>query len=403
MRIARIAAGLFLLAYLIFLFRHTCFFASGPDSSGYLNEATLFAEGKLKVRVAPLRELGLDRSMIDVFVPLGFLPGEGELMVPTYPPGLPLHMLLFGKLGAGLYVVSPLAAIGCLLMLYAVARELGLSRGWAMIAPLLLMSVAVFLAFALQPMSDVLATFWVLLAIWCALRARRSGGAAYAAGAAMAMAVVVRPTNALAVVAFALALPVRMWTKAILGAIVPAAALFSYNAIQYGSPFRFGFASVADVLTWRPFGVCGGFHLWWTMRQLTPVVAVLAIAMLVLRSVPLRQKLMLASWFAAFFVFYSFYNYCPDWNAIRFLLPTFPALILGALLMLQRIPRVAAVVAVLAILYGQSDLTSGFRVFRVDDDQSVFPETIGWAERRLPPNALVVTGVFSGAYDFYSR
>jgi len=407
-------------AYLTLLLRNTCFFASGPDSSGYLSEAKLFASGRLTVPVAPLRELGVDGSLIDAFVPLGFFPGPHGTMVPTYPPGLPLHMAAFALLcgwKTGPFLVSPLAAIGCLLLLYATGRELGLPARWSAVAPLLLAPAAVFLAFAMQPMSDVLATFWILLAICCALRARRSGGSAYAAGAALAVAVAVRPTNALAVLPFALAVPFerRAWRQVVSGALLPTVALLGLNAVQYGGPFRFGFASVGEVLTWRPPGICARFHLWWTMRTLTPVAAALALVMPFLRPVPVRQRLLLASWFGVFFLFYGFYDYCPAWGAIRFLLPAFPAVILAALLVLQRgaarlagrgRPRLAQVlvsIAVVSILAGEIDLTSEFRVFRVDDYESVFPETVAWTGRLVPSNALVVSGVFSGAFFYYGR
>lgn len=408
------------IAYFALLLRHNCTFAAGPDSSGYLSEAKLFASGRLRAPVTPLRELGVERSMIDVFVPLGFVPGTGNTMVPVYPPGLPLHMLVFALLGgwtAGPFLVAPLAAIGCLFLMYAVGRELGLSPGWAVLAPLLLAPAAVFLAFAMQPMSDVLAAFWVTSAIWCGLRARRRISFAFVAGAAMAVAVAVRPTNALAALPLALAIPFdrHVWRNVVSGALVPAAALLLFNAIQYGSPLRFGYGSIADVLTWRPFGVCAGFHLSWTMRMFSPVAAVFAIVALFTRSISMQHRLLFASWFGVFFAFYSFYDYCPAWGAIRFMLPAFPAVILAVLFSLgaatsalaergrHRLARVVACIAVLAILAGAIDQTSEFRVFRVDDYESVFPETVAWTARSVPSNALVVSGVFSGAFYYYGR
>lgn len=408
-RATAVACILFLAGLLTLLLRNNCFFASGPDSSGYLSEAQLFASGRLQARVTPLREFGLPASMIDVFVPLGFFPGEGEMMVPTYAPGLPLHMLLLLPLGGwnvGPFLVSPFAAIGCLLLLYALARELGVSRGWALVAPLLLAPCASFLVYAMQPMSDVLATFWILLAMWSALRSRRVPAMAVVAGFALAVAVAVRPTNALAVLPLAVALPrsMRAWGGLAAGGVAPGATLLWLNSIQYGSPFRFGFASVGDVLTGSLPPVCGGFHLWWTMRLLSPAAAALALVCVALRSIPHRDRLLLTAWFGVFFAFYAFYGYCPNWTANRFLLPAFPAVIVAALLVLQRIRmRWIAVVAVLAILLLVNDVTSEFRVFRIDDHESVFPETVAWTARNVPSNAVVVSGVFSGAFHASGR
>lgn len=397
-------------AYAAQLLRNTCYFASGPDSTGYLNEAKLFASGQVRVVVEPLRELRVERSMIDVFVPLGFAVGPRDTMVPTYPPGLPVHMIVFGWIGGwdvAPFLVPPFAAIGCLLLMYALAREMGLPRSWSLVAPMLLAPVAVFLFYAMQPMTDVLATFWILLAMWCGLRGRRNVNLLYVAGAAFAIAVAVRPTNALAAVPFVFAVPfeLRAWRNVIAGALLPAVALLWLNATLYDSPFRFGFASVADVLTWRPPGVCSGFHLWWTMRMLTPLGVAIAIVAPFLRGIAMRYRLMLGSWFVVFFAFYSFYNYCPNWTAVRFLLPTFPAVIFALLLVLQcatqgrgRWVRIVACSLVLLVLAGEMDLTSYFRVFRVDDHESVFPETVQWTRRMVPANALVVSGVFSGAF-----
>lgn len=408
------------IAYTGFLLRHTCFFASGPDSSGYLNEARLFASGRLRVPVEPLRELGVGASMVDVFVPLGFFPGPAGTMVPTYAPGLPILMVLFASVGgwaAGPFLIPPLAALGCLFLLHALAREIGLSSGWAILAPLLLAPAAVFITYAMQPMSDVVATFWVLLAIGSGFRSRRDVRWAYLAGAALAVAVAVRPTNALAALPLLIAMPfaLRSWLGLVLGGLVPGTALLWLNHVQYGSPFRFGFASVADVLTVSPPGICAGFHLWWTVRMLTVLTVALALMVLLARGVPLRHRGVLVSWFGVFFAFYSFYSYCPNWTANRFLLPAFPSLILAALLALQsattslasrgraRAGRVLACLCILLIIAGQSDQASEFRVFRIDDHESVFPETVEWTRRMVPENALVVSGVFSGVFYYYGR
>jgi hypothetical protein len=404
--------------YFTLVLRNNCFFASGPDSSGYLSEAKLLAAGRLTVAVAPIIASRTDPALKEVFIPLGFASGPGMTMTPTYPPGLPLLMALFAKIGGwqrAPFLVAPVAALGCLLLMYALARAVGLPRGWSLLAPALLAPTSPFLAFAMQPMSDVVATCCVLAAIVAAFCARRVRVWGFVAGFAFALAVAVRPTNALAALPLFFALPLRprAWLACIAGALPLALALLFYNHVQYGSPFRFGFASIADVLSPRP--VCGGFHLWWTMRTLTPIAAALGWIVLFLRDVPLRTRLLLGSWFAAFFVFYAFYDYCPNWNAVRFLLPAFPAVIVATLLVARRIAAAladrgwrrfgvsVAVIAVLLMLYGEMDLTSEFRVFRVDDHESVFPETVRWTESVVPRNALLVAGVHSGAFFCYGH
>jgi len=89
---------------------------------------------------------------------------------------------------------------------------------------------------AIQPMSDVPATAWILAAIFFALAARRRPNLAFAAGAAFGIAVWVRPTGALAILAIGLALPTtrRGVGGFLLGGAPFAAALALYNLGAFG-------------------------------------------------------------------------------------------------------------------------------------------------------------------------
>ena len=116
----------------------------------------------------------------DAFIPLGYRAGpKPGTMVPTYPPGLPLHLALLGTLGGwsfAPFLAGPIAAIASLLLLFGIGRELGLSRGFAAAGMAMLAASPIFFGMAIQPMSDVPATAWVLAAIYFGLRARRSEG-----------------------------------------------------------------------------------------------------------------------------------------------------------------------------------------------------------------------------------
>ena len=160
-------------------------------------------------------------------------------MAPIYPPGLPLHMALLGTLGGwrtAPFLAAPIAAIAALLLIYAIARELGLSRGLSAAGALVLAACPIFLGMAVQPMSDVPATAWVLAVIFFGLRARRSVGWAVAAGAALGVAVLVRPTNALAAIPLFFALPPRKGAvvRALAGGLPFAAFLLLFNQAAFG-------------------------------------------------------------------------------------------------------------------------------------------------------------------------
>ncbi|MEO6487584.1 MAG: hypothetical protein ABIO78_06570, partial [Thermoanaerobaculia bacterium] len=184
--------------YAAYLISRASFAAGGPDSSGYLNAARLFESGRTRVVITPLRHLGIDSSFAGAFVPLGFALGpRSGTMVPTYPPGLPIHFVAAAKVGGwtrGPFVVSPLAAAGCMMMMFAVGRQFGLSHALATVGAVTLGFVPALVVHALQPVSDVVATFWALVTIWCAMRAQSRPGYAAFAGVAFAVGVWVRPT-----------------------------------------------------------------------------------------------------------------------------------------------------------------------------------------------------------------
>ena len=85
-RLLPLIAGVLLIAYLVIMIRHVCAVAGGSDSSGYLNEARMLSRGVLTEPVAGLRLLHLDDSAVNLFIPLGFIPGPRPgTMVPSYP------------------------------------------------------------------------------------------------------------------------------------------------------------------------------------------------------------------------------------------------------------------------------------------------------------------------------
>jgi len=117
---------------------------------------------------------------------------------------------------------------------------------------------------------------------------------------------------------------------------------------------------------------------------------------------------MLASWFAIFFAFYSVYDVCTDWWDMRFILPAVPALILGFLLLLQRIAaaplrRAVAAALVIAVIAVSAWTAKGFGVLGYAAGEQQWPRTVAWAEARLPPNALVISGIYSGAFLYYAN
>ena len=144
------------------------------------------------------------------------------------------------------FYTIPVAGLACLILLFFLGRELGLSRGLAFAGSVLLGFTPVFVFEEVVAMSDVPATAWAIASVLAALRARRTPGVAALAGAAFAIGVLVRPMNALLLPALLLALPARpkSWGLFALGGIPFAAFLLLYNDAAFGGPLVTGYGGL---------------------------------------------------------------------------------------------------------------------------------------------------------------
>jgi hypothetical protein len=408
-----------LLIYAGFLFHNLSYAMGGPDTGGYFNEAKMITEGRLTRPVVLVRELGLDDSWLGFFMPLGFAPSPHASMHPTYPAGLPFHLALAASIGGwrhAPYYIAPLAAIGCALLMFAVSRKVGLSPLSSMAAAAALVTLPPFLWHAVQPASDVLATFWALAAMWCAFESVERPSLAFAAGVAFAIGVWVRPTNLLLGIAFVIALRFRvaLLARVIAAALPFAIALMWWNWRLYGSALRTGYGGFFDQVSWAGMLHAAPLHAEWLMRMLTPLAFPIGLLVVFDRSVEKWTRWMLLSWFGVFFVFYSFYGFFDGWLCIRFLLPAIPALLIGTLLLVRdayrwsapRYPRIAAVVAVALTIFicaAPARSTSDLNVVpSLSQMEKPYPRLIRWAEWQLPKRAIVITGVLSGPFTYFS-
>jgi hypothetical protein len=418
-------AAILLILYGALLFRANAAVAGGADSSGYSNAARLFARGSVSEDIEALSRLGLSAADQDLFIPLGFRPGaKPGTMAPQYPPGLPLHMAAAGMLAGwsrAPFLVSPLAAVAALVLLYLAARELGLSRALSAAGAALLAACPIFFGLAIQPMSDVLATAWVLAAVHLALRARRRENMAIAAGAALGVAVLVRPTNLLALFALAFALPPGKGAKirALAGALPFAALLLVYNRLAFGSASSTGYGALLD-WTMSPRNVLPEIrhYGYWVPALLTPLLPLAWFAVPFDRRVALRDRCLLLLWFGAFLGFYCFYQPFEDWWSVRFLLPGIPALILAALLLARDVPELLAerggltgllrwraaigLALLLAMAAAGIRYIRHFDLFSLKIGEAAYPDAARWADRSAPPGAVIVSMQMSGALKYYT-
>ncbi|HVR44083.1 MAG TPA: glycosyltransferase family 39 protein [Thermoanaerobaculia bacterium] len=400
--------------YGAFLTSHRVTSAGGADTSGYLNEARLWLRGELVVPVAPPSGLRLPPAMASRFVPLGFVPGSEEgTMVPTYPPGLPLHYAVAARIGGegAFWLVTPIvSAVGILLMVL-LARELGFGWWAAGAAAAILALFPTFVMFGVLPMSDSVATTWALAAMLFAFRGRRQWGWAAAAGAALGIGVLVRPTQVFLLPALLTVLGLR-WRAltAFLSAGAPfAAAQMAIASQLWGSAVRTGYGSIEPLLAWGNVPVRFGHYVSWLARLLSPLVFPLGLWGIAVPAAERSVRIALALWFVPFFAFYCFYQPYELWWYTRFLSPAVPPLILLALFaarwLLARFPPAWARLLALALL-GAVLATEVMQIrirgpHRLASEERVYPEAIAMAAAHVPPGGLVLGMQLSGAYLFY--
>jgi len=409
------AAALLVLsaAYATLILRNVSYAAGGPDESGYMNEAKLLAHGRASVFLEPLQTLHLDRSFADVFTPLGFEPGPGKTMLPFYPAGYPMHLLVAAKLGGwshAPFFITPLLAFASIVLTYAIARELGLASSWAIASAAILALYPTFVLHSLVVMSDVPAMFWALLAMWVSLRSMQRPRFALLAGAALGVAVWIRPATLLLALPLAIAMRFRFRSLLLtaLGGLPFALLLMLFNTKVYGHPFSTGYGSLGGYLV---FGDCFRQQSMSLLRLLTPIVLPGGLFVIFDRRVDKWHRVLIPTWFAVFLIFYGFWPSCDQWWYTRFLFAATPPLIYGAMFLIRdlcalipraRIGAAISVVVIAAILIHLGRQWEQLHLLRIDEDQQVYPGSVRTAESVLPRNALVVAGVLSGAFYNYS-
>lgn len=417
------AVSVALLAYGYLLFWHASFAVGGSDSSGYANTARLIVSGRIVEPLDALNQLDLPDDFAHLFIPVGFEPGpRPRTMAPLYPPGMPLHMAFAGLTAGwnyGPFIVSPLAALMSLLLIYLAGRELGLSRVFSSAGAMILALCPVFLFQAEQPMSDSVATMWSLAAVVCALRSRRREGWAAAAGAALGMAVLVRPADLLLLVPLLLALRWRARTLGwfLLCGLPFAILFFAWNRIAFGGFLRTGYSGLLEgSLAAGNFPDRIRHYGYWLARMLSPLLPMSWLAIALDRRVERAHRWLLVAWFSLFLLLYCFWGPYETWWYTRYLLPAIPAVILAALLLMRdlrgplfregrrhsRFWAPVAFILFLVILGFEYRFIRQFDVLGLAEGETVFPDASHWAESKVPSHSLVVSIHMSGALKYYT-
>jgi hypothetical protein len=427
-RFIMILAVIGLLIYGYVLASRASYAVGGSDSSGYAQIARSILNGELVRRVTGLDLFGLPNDFDLIFIPLAYDQGpQPGTMTSIYPIGFPMHLAL-GALIAGWeygpYLVTPIVGLLSLVLIYLVGLELGLPRGFSIAGAVMLAASPTFIHYSTQPMSDVVAMFWSLAAILAALRSGKRGGWSLLAGAAFGMAVLTRPSSILLLIPilFILRLKFKNILFFILGGLPLAAIFFTYNAIAFGHPLETGYGRIGllqDAVKISGFKERFNLYHYWIKVTMSPLPLLGWLVVAADRKVEWRNRAMLVSWFGAFFLVYSCYDFSGAWWWTRFLLPAYPAMILGALLVARDIVglfgkwisedhRARLRWIILAILLGvtlshEDRNIKRFDLFNFGANEIAHKTSCHWADQAIPSHSLLAAGQMSGALDFYTQ
>lgn len=395
--------------YGLTLFLHRSTGAGGADSSGYLNEARMMAAGKTAIPIRLLRTLHLPSEYSYIFTPLGFAPSRRQPgnMVPIYPPGLPAHFAIAGTIGGwsqAPFLLPLIAGLASIALLYVLSRQLGLNAWQSAAGAAILAVCPVFLFMTAQPMSDVFATMWTLAAIVSALAAERRPAFALLAGAAFGISVCVRPSNLLAALAVAFALrwrPSRL-AIAVAGSIPFGIAVMLWNYTLYGNPIITGYGEFGGLLSLDNARIRIPHYAYWLARQLTPLVFPGGLLVGFDRRTDRFHRALLVFWFVPFFVFYIFYGPYETWWYTRFLLPAIPPLIIGFFLLIRNVRvNIAAFLVVVILFFAVKQDRKPLKPLEVGEQESIYPEIAARFGPKLPRDAIIMSGLFSGSLLYY--
>ena len=401
--------------------------AGGADAYGYVSQAALWRAGTLHVDHA--FALGAPwPTPLWTFTPLGYRPAtNGTDLVPTYSPGLPLLMAAAQTIAghcAAFWVVPILGGV-----LVFATYGLGLRFGGpatGVAAAALVATSPTFLVMLMAPMSDVpVTTFWAL-AILAAMG--RTSSSAIAGGLAASIAILIRPNLVplAAVLAIWVAWRDRHWRRCALfiaAALPGIIAVALINRALYGSPTTSGYEGLGRLFRWE--------HIWpnvsrygtWLITA-EPVLAIAGLAGLVVlmrRARPraaeasggrpprddrcaaaLLPAVVIVAW-AQYFPYTVF----DEWWYLRFLLPAWPALALGAaatgaaFIRSRRTRLIAALVLIAAGALGVTQAVSRF-AFRAAQGEAKYTEVAAAVASIVPADGVVLSMQHSGSLRYYA-
>jgi 4-amino-4-deoxy-L-arabinose transferase-like glycosyltransferase len=397
------------------------------DTYGYVSEADLWLRGNLRIE-QPFAKQAPWPQPEWTFTPLGYRPHpvDDRVIVPIYSPGLPMILAVAKLLGGqdAMFCVVPLC--GGLLVLATYGLGLRLGSGWVgLIGAWLVATSPVALAHTLTTMTDVpVAAAWAA-AFYLLLGTNLSSAAG--AGLLSSVAILIRPNLApLAAVmgmqyafrmrdAKARSLAVGQLLVFGMAALPGALAVAAINQYLFGSPLVSGYGRLDNLFAWTRVPANLRNYLGWLVDAHTPVVLCGLAAILV----PLRRLwpgtpdrsvfIVIGTFVIALWTIYCAWLVFDTWYFSRFLLSSWPFIMLGVAAVAMALFRTAVPFIKPAVVC--SVIALGIVQIQIAANRAVFGT--GWVERRnvvvaqmaqrvTAPNSVIVSGIHSGSLRYYA-
>ena len=351
MRVAvhdRIAVGTCALALCLFGYVYGTKVAGGSDSWGYLSVTELWLAGTLTVDTSFAKDAPWPEANAS-FAPLGYRPGPRPSdwsIVPTYSLGLPLLFAIAKKIAGhqAIFWIVPLSGALLVLATFAIGRKLASPAAAVMGAWLLATSPTV-LFMIVSPMTDVpVAAFWAgAFYLLLGNSAVSSVGSGIMAG----IAVFIRPNLVPIAAVMGLYVLIRgyrykaRWTGLIYGLMFAAGLLPAISAIAwlnhslYGSALTSGYGNPTRFIQLANIVPNLRLYLGWLMETqtwlgLVGLAAVFFPSRRLWRASPDRASLVvMALVVGTIWLLYLVYDVFDAWWYLRFLLVSFPFILLG--------------------------------------------------------------------------
>jgi hypothetical protein len=400
--------------------------ASGADASGYVSQADRWIRGDLKPPQPWVGQVPWPNPRW-TFTPLGYTPVDDAppyAQAPIYSPGLPLMMAVAKIVGgqAALFLVVPLCAATMVLSTFGIARRLrgpaaGITAAWLVATSPIVIWMLVF------PMSDVpVAAAWTGALFFLV---GEGAGSIITAGLLSAVAVIIRPNLLFLAPIMSLWFFVRDRNPSSFERRLRDAALFYAGvapgvifigvlfAFLFGSPWVSGYGRFSEVLSasnvWPNMRL---YFAWALSVQATfTIISLIGLVMPFLwpKGKPRRAVAIVALMVLGITAEYVAYAVFDDWAFLRFFLPAWPLLAIGAAGVVAALLDCVPSVVKLAVVAGVVGLgVAGVRTVR---DRFVFD--LWYYNRRYTaasviirdvsaPNSVVFSMEQSGALRYYS-